>query len=165
MHPSLGRDLFQDQRREGFRWDSLGELDDLLGDQGEVPGVKMVFLIVLFCGGAKMAVNRSNADFEGHSKSGKWWAWNSTSKWNYAKALLSVLFSFEGWENGTFVSDRINRLNQVRLSTQRLTCPRLPAKYARHHVHRRRGQRSQLHCSVAQPDFGLEHHLPWLLQH
>lgn len=68
--------------------------------------VKMIFLIVLFCGGAKMAVKRSNADFEGHSKSGEWWVWNSTSKWNYAKALLSVLFSFEGWENGTFVSDQ-----------------------------------------------------------
>lgn len=70
--------------------------------------VKIGFLLGLFIVGLT-ALSRDIKDGKGHdtTQSSDWSKWNErkvVSKVSFAKALLIVLFSFEGWENATFVS-------------------------------------------------------------
>ncbi|KAI6749337.1 hypothetical protein HG530_015176 [Fusarium avenaceum] len=70
--------------------------------------VKIGFLLGLVIVGLT-ALSRDIKDENEHdtTKSSDWSKWNERedpSKVSFAKALLIVLFSFEGWENATFVS-------------------------------------------------------------
>jgi amino acid transporter len=70
--------------------------------------VKIGFLLGLAIVGLT-ALSRDIKDGKGHdtTQSSDWSKWNErkvVSKVSFAKALLIVLFSFEGWENATFVS-------------------------------------------------------------
>lgn len=70
--------------------------------------LKLVFLLVLLGAGAKRAVVGPKIGFpelEG-----------SKTFSNYAQALLLVLFSFEGWENASFVRNPRRRFEPVRLT-------------------------------------------------
>ena len=76
--------------------------------------VKILALLVLFCAGAKTAVAGPKLAFPVISTR----RCESVPFSNYAKALLLVLFSFQGWENGTFVrlrSSPIDTPNESRI--------------------------------------------------
>jgi amino acid transporter len=68
--------------------------------------VKILFLVALFLVGvdatSRPMTTPENAEV---GRGGDWLVWHDTgSRLNFAKALLAVLFAFEGWENATFVS-------------------------------------------------------------
>lgn len=68
--------------------------------------VKICFLIGVIIV-ALTALSNNIEDIEGNDvpRAQDWLTWHgSPSKVQFAKALLAVLFSFEGWENATFVS-------------------------------------------------------------
>lgn len=68
--------------------------------------VKIGFLIGVIIV-AFTALPNDIEDIEGNvvPKGQDWLAWHGSPSWvQFAKALLAVLFSFEGWENATFVS-------------------------------------------------------------
>jgi amino acid transporter len=68
--------------------------------------VKICFLIGVIIV-ALTALSNNIEDIEGNAvpRAQDWLTWHgSPSKVQFAKALLAVLFSFEGWENATFVS-------------------------------------------------------------
>jgi amino acid transporter len=70
--------------------------------------IKIGFLLGLVIVGLT-ALSHDIKDGKGHdiTRSRDWLKWNDRkveSKVSFAKALLIVLFSFEGWENATFVS-------------------------------------------------------------
>lgn len=70
--------------------------------------VKIGFLLGLIIVGLT-ALSHDIKDGKGRdtTRSRDWFAWNDrnvVTKVSFAKALLVVLFSFEGWENATFVS-------------------------------------------------------------
>lgn len=76
--------------------------------------VKIGFLLGLAIVGLT-ALSRDIKDGKGHdtTQSSDWSKWNErkvVSKVSFAKALLIVLFSFEGWENATFVSSFLSPL-------------------------------------------------------
>ncbi|KAM0494946.1 hypothetical protein ACHAP8_008324 [Fusarium lateritium] len=66
--------------------------------------VKIIFLI----GVIGVAISTFSQDFNNGdvSRAEDWYKWHGSQGSNvaFAKALLAVLFSFEGWENATFVS-------------------------------------------------------------
>ncbi len=70
-------------------------------------GVKILFLVALFlvavaANGHPMTTPDENVVVD---RAADWMVWHPTgSKLYFAKALLAVLFAFEGWENATFVS-------------------------------------------------------------
>ncbi|KAF5647072.1 high-affinity methionine permease [Fusarium sp. NRRL 25303] len=73
--------------------------------------VKIGFLIGLIIV-AFTALPKDIEDIEGNvvPKGQDWLAWHGSPSWvQFAKALLAVLFSFEGWENATFVAGGIPR--------------------------------------------------------
>jgi amino acid transporter len=68
--------------------------------------VKIGFLIGVIIVGLA-ALSNDIADEKGNAvaRAQDWLTWHgSPSKVQFAKSLLAVLFSFEGWENATFVS-------------------------------------------------------------
>lgn len=67
--------------------------------------VKIAFLLILIvAGGVKASETPRGRDGKAVDMAAEWHTWFDTgSKLNFAKALLAVLFSFEGWENATFV--------------------------------------------------------------
>ncbi|KAJ4061423.1 hypothetical protein NW756_002862 [Fusarium oxysporum] len=73
--------------------------------------VKICFLISVIIV-ALTALSNNIEDIEGNAvpRAQDWLTWHgSPSKVQFAKALLAVLFSFEGWENATFVAGGIPR--------------------------------------------------------
>jgi amino acid transporter len=68
--------------------------------------VKILFLFALFfVGVAANAHSMTTPDGVVVDRAPDWTTWHETgSKLYFAKALLAVLFAFEGWENATFVS-------------------------------------------------------------
>lgn len=68
--------------------------------------VKILFLIALFLvAAAANAHPMTTPDGAMVDRAPDWATWHETgSKLYFAKALLAVLFAFEGWENATFVS-------------------------------------------------------------
>ena len=68
--------------------------------------IKIGFLVGLFFV-ALAATSRELKDSKGHvvDRAADWTVWqHEKSKLTFAKAFLAVIFSFEGWENATFVS-------------------------------------------------------------
>jgi len=95
--------------------------------------VKLITLLVLIGVGGNAALKRGDAA----DRRAEWWLWypqdNSLS---FAKAMLAVLFSFEGWENATFVSFPPESVGISETRT-RLTCSAQVAgeiPRGRHHV-------------------------------
>lgn len=68
--------------------------------------VKITFLIVLFGFGCAY-INQHGGQTHFTEKI------PGTPLFNYAQALLVVLYSFDGWENATFVSDTQNQLLRI----------------------------------------------------
>ncbi|KAF7556406.1 hypothetical protein G7Z17_g1479 [Cylindrodendrum hubeiense] len=71
--------------------------------------VKIIFLVAL-CIVAIVATARPLTRPDGTvvNRAADWHEWHKPNSWKpFAKALLAVLFSFEGWENATFVAGEI----------------------------------------------------------